>query len=412
MTDETELPIILRPKELKAVYAISLAIVQSSDIDVALDQIVQLTRHVFIFDNMVLYLHSNEMELEPAYARVIGRGRTAEADLAWGEVAASEAFKIRKTIIQSDKLIGWENDRLCWREFLGLSLQRGEDVLGSLVFGRFGGPPYEPEQIRLAEFIAVQISQLLEHHRLLQKVASLEAERQLQRMQDDFIATMSHELRTPLGFIKGYATTLLRQDTSWDEETRREFLEIIDQEADRLGQLIDDLLDSSRLQSGAFRFQFQTINLTQLLCEVRTRAIARNNTLDLQLSIEPEVVIQADPDRLAQVFDNLINNAVKYAPGSIVFIKVESVDGKCQIKFQDHGPGIPTEYLDHLFNRFFRVPDQPNQVRGTGLGLFLCRQIIQAHGGEIWATSEHSKGTVIWINLPCNGAPRLEQHVK
>jgi two-component system sensor histidine kinase VicK len=145
---------------------------------------------------------------------------------------------------------------------------------------------------------------------------------------------------------------------------------------------------------------------------VRTRAIARNNTLDLQLSIEPEVVIQADPDRLAQVFDNLINNAVKYAPGSIVFIKVESVDGKCQIKFQDHGPGIPTEYLDHLFNRFFRVPDQPNQVRGTGLGLFLCRQIIQAHGGEIWATSEHSKGTVIWINLPCNGAPRLEQHVK
>jgi signal transduction histidine kinase len=412
MTDETELPIILRPKELKAVYAISLAIVQSSDIDVALDQIVQLTRHVFIFDNMVLYLHSNEMELEPAYARVIGRGRTAEADLAWGEVAAAEAFKNRKTIIQTDKLIDWENDRLCWREFLGLSLQRGEDVLGSLVFGRFGGPPYEPEQIRLAEFIAVQISQLLEHHRLLQKVASLEAERQLQRMQDDFIATMSHELRTPLGFIKGYATTLLRQDTSWDEETRREFLEIIDQEADRLGQLIDDLLDSSRLQSGAFRFQFQTINLTQLLCEVRTRAIARNNTLDLQLSIEPEVVIQADPDRLAQVFDNLINNAVKYAPGSIVFIKVESVDGKCQIKFQDHGPGIPTEYLDHLFNRFFRVPDQPNQVRGTGLGLFLCRQIIQAHGGEIWATSEHSKGTVIWINLPCNGAPRLEQHVK
>ena len=137
---------------------------------------------------------------------------------------------------------------------LGLPLQRGERCRGHWYLVVLADPSYEPEQIRLAEFIAVQISQLLEHHRLLQKVASLEAERQLQRLQDDFIAMVSHEFFTPLGFIKGYATTLLREDAQWNDETRREFLTIIDEEADHLRALIDDLMDSYRLQSGTLRF--------------------------------------------------------------------------------------------------------------------------------------------------------------
>ena len=261
MTEETSFPILLRPNELRAVYEINRAIIQSADIDAALDQIVRLTRGVFIFDHMVLYLFAEGKELEPAYARLIGRGKTAEADLAWGGEAALEACRTLKTVNQTEKLAGWEQERLFWRNILGLPLQRGEQMAGALVFGRFGGPPYEPEQIRLAEFIAVQISQLLEHHRLLQKVTALEAERQLQRLQDDFIAMVSHELYTPLGFIKGYATTLLRQDANWNEETRREFLAIIDDEADRLRGLIDDLIDSYRLQSGTLHFQFQPVNL-------------------------------------------------------------------------------------------------------------------------------------------------------
>ena len=107
-------------------------------------------------------------------------------------------------------------------------------MLGVLVFGRFGGPPYTQDQVQLAEFIAAQTAQLVENHHLVERVAKLEAERWLRRMQDDFITTISHELRTPIGFIKGYATTLLRDDTKWDDESRREFLTIIDEEADRL----------------------------------------------------------------------------------------------------------------------------------------------------------------------------------
>ena len=400
MTDEENLPILLRPNELKAVYAINSAIVRSLDIDAALDQIIKLTRGVFIFDHMVLFLQQEENDLEPAYARVIGRGKSAGEDLAWGGEAASAVLARRKTVIQTEKLDGWEKDRLNWRTILGLPLLQGGQVTGALVFGRFGGPIYEPEQIRLAEFIAVQISQLLEHHRLLNKVASLEAERQLQRLQDDFIAMVSHEFFTPLGFIKGYATTLLRQDAQWSDETRREFLTIIDEETDHLRALIDDLLDSYRLQSGTLRFQFQNVGLEPLLQEVISRAVTRYPSLGIQLVIEPETVLWGDPIRLAQVFNNLISNTDKYAPGSPISIIVEGTPEGCQIAFQDSGPGIPDEHMGHLFERFYRVPGHQEQVHGTGLGLYICRQIIRAHGGEIWAASGQSGGTTIWITLP------------
>jgi signal transduction histidine kinase len=400
MTDEANLPVILRPKELKAVYEINLAIVQSSDIDAALDHIILLTRGVFIFDHMVLYLQQEERGLEPAYARVIGRGRSAGEDLAWGGEVAAAVLKSRKTIINTEKLSGWEKDRLFWRNILGLPLQVGEEMLGTLIFARFGGPVYEPEQIRLAEFIAMQISQLLEHHRLLKKVASLEAERQLQRLQDDFIAMVSHEFFTPLGFIKGYVTTLLRENTQWDNETRHEFLSIIDEEADHLRALIDDLIDSYRMQSGTMRFQYQTVLLEPLLGELVERAAARYPEVRIELSIPADVVISGDPIRLTQVFNNLISNVVKYAPGSPIKITAEAAQGTYLISFQDQGPGIPAEHLQYLFERFFRVPGSSGQVHGTGLGLFICRQIIQAHGGEIWAASGQAGGATIWITLP------------
>lgn len=400
MTDEDTLPIVLRPNELRAVYAINSAIVKSSDIDSALDQIVKLTRGVFIFDHMVLYLLQDGEDLEPAYARVIGRGKSAGEDLAWGGEAAATVYRTRRPINHTEKLEGWERDRLFWRSILGLPLQVGGEISGALVFGRFGGPPYDPEQIRLAEFIAVQISQLLEHHRLLKKVSILEAERQLQRLQDDFVAMVSHEFYTPLGFIKGYATTLLREDTQWNDETSREFLVIIDEEADHLRALIDDLIDSYRLQSGSLRFQHQSVNLEALIQEIISRALIRYPTLEVQLKVHTKVIVYGDPVRLEQVFNNLISNVVKYAPGSPIVVTVEEGAGGCQIAFQDQGPGIPDEHQEHLFNRFFRVPGQNKQVHGTGLGLYICRQIIQAHRGEIWATSGQMRGTTIWITLP------------
>jgi signal transduction histidine kinase len=268
------------------------------------------------------------------------------------------------------------------------------------VFGRFGGPPYKPDQIHLAEFIATHIAQLIEHQELVEKIASLEAERRLQRLQEDFIATVSHELCTPLGFIKGYATTLLREDMTWDDPTRREFLTIIDEETDRLRELIDNLLDSSRLQAGTMRMQFQLVKLDRLLKETLMRASSNNDNLSINLDSQAEVVIDADPIRITQVFTNLFNNAAKYAPGSPVVVSLVDKDDVIHVAVKDQGPGIAPDHQEHLFQRFYRVPETSTTAHGTGLGLYICREIVHAHGGEITVDSEVGKGTTFNIILP------------
>lgn len=395
-------PAVLRPEELEAVYAISRAVAQAVNLDSALDEIIHLARPVFIFDNMVLYLKKGEEALEPAYARAIGRGRSQEADLAWGETTAHQALQTNQVAILIEKMENFETDRTRLRYSLGLPLSWGsENALGALVFIRFGGPSFKPDQIRLSEFIAVHVAQLMGHTYLVQRVASLEAERRLNRLQEDFIATVSHELLTPLGFIKGYATTLLRDDIDWDSNTRQEFLSIIDDEADRLRELIENLMDSSRLQAGTLRMSFQPLRLDTFLKDMVLRAGSRNEEIQIYLDLKINgLQIQADPTRLAQVFDNLLSNAIKYAPGAQVKITLAKESEQAQMTVSDNGPGIASENLKNLFNRFYRVPSNNVTVRGTGLGLYICRRIIQAHGGEITVESVLGEGTTFHIYLP------------
>jgi signal transduction histidine kinase len=401
MFDDTSPTANLRPQELEAVYAISKAVAQAKDIDPALDEIIHLTRSVFIFDNMVIHMALDDGMLEPVYARIVGRGRAAEADLAWGEATAQETYHKIQVTLGHEALDGWQQDRLALRDFLGLPLRTGEEIMGILVFGRFGGPAYTPDQILLAEFIASHVAQLMGRRKLVEQIASLEAERKLSQLQSDFIATVTHELCTPLGFIKGYATTLLREDTTWDENTRREFLTIIDEEADRLRELIDSLLDSSRLQAGTLQMQYQNIRLDTFLRDITMRASSRHGAVNLSLDIHTSPVsVRADATRLAQVFDNLIVNAVKYAPGAQIILSLEVVGNEAHVMVRDTGPGISPEHLERLFQRFYRVPDTSASVHGTGLGLYICRQLVNAHNGEITVESTVGEGTTFHIYLP------------
>jgi signal transduction histidine kinase len=392
----------LQLQELEAIYAISRAVAGASDVDVALNNIVKILRQVFIFDNIVLYHEGESESLEPIYARAIGRGRFREADLAWGEVTAQEVYLEQKAVVRVEKLEEIsQKDRTNIRYSLGLPIVIGEQALGALVFIRFGGPDYTLEQIHLAEDVTLHIAQLLQYRQMVDQIASLEAKRRLDSLQDDFIATISHELLTPLGFIKGYATTLLRDDTAWEAETQREFLTIIDEEADRLRELIDNLMDSSRLQAGTLKMTFQLIRLDPLVKEVSLRARSRHNDLQVEVIIKtPGIEIHADPTRIAQVFDNIIGNAVKYAPGSPITITIDHDKNMARIAIHDSGPGIPAQHLENIFQRFYRLPEHSNSVRGTGLGLYICRNIIEAHSGKIKAESKIGEGTTFYIYLP------------
>lgn len=401
MAEEKTISASLRPRELEAVYAISRAVAGAEDIDEALGDIVRLSRPVFIFDNIVVYRLRNGDVLEPAYARAIGRGRSFEAELAWGEVVASEVTKRDELVIKKETIDGDPEKRVNTRYSLGFPLRLGEEALGALVFIRFGGPTFEPDQVRLAKFITSHVSQLLEHGQLVKRIANLEAERQLDRLQEDFISTVSHELLSPLGFIKGYATTLLRDDISWEDKTSKEFLTIIDEESDRLHELIDNLLDSSRLQADTLQMKVEPTRMETFLKDIIKRATSRYETLDINLRLEVDHILSpVDPTRLAQVFDNLFTNATKYAPGSAITVTLKKDRDMVRIIVGDEGPGIAPEHLDKLFKRFYRVPTPKTSVRGTGLGLFICKKIIIAHGGDMEVESTLGEGTSFHIHLP------------
>ncbi|MCJ7701908.1 MAG: ATP-binding protein [Anaerolineales bacterium] len=403
----------LKHRELETIYEISRVILQSVDTASALKEIIRLARPVFIFDNVVLYQFREAQCLTPTYARSVGRGRSNEADLSWGEAFANEVLEKKDIINHRENFAKDQDDRgtarLKTRFYLGLPLNIGGEAQGALVFIRFGGPVYLPEQINLAQLIAEHIEHLLERQNLVNQIANLEADRKLDRLQQEFVATISHDLRSPLGFIKGYTTTLLRDDITWDNESRQEFLTIINEEADRLSNLIDNLLDSSRLQSGTLQMSFRPERLDTLLTELAQRAQMGEHNFKVRLDLEKsETKIWIDTTRLIQVFDNLISNAAKYAPGSSIDIALRWRPEIAHITIRDHGPGIPSDHLENIFKRFYRLPEYQNTAKGSGLGLFICRQIINAHEGVIYAESILGKGTGFHILLPRHWTP--EEH--
>ena len=227
-------------------------------------------------------------------------------------------------------------------------------------------------------------------------------EREADAMKSQLLSTVSHELRTPLASIKGFATTLLRQDVRWDEATQRDFLRIIEEEADRLTELIDNLLDMSQVEAGALRVKKESAQLRQLIREVvdemRMRTEAHYFVVDLPSEL-PRV--WADVRRIRQVLTNLIGNAIKYTKGGQISVACEVEQEWVVISVSDQGEGIPPEYLDKVFERFFQVDGaSTRRVGGSGLGLSIARGIVEAHNGKIWVESTVGQGSTFRFTLP------------
>jgi signal transduction histidine kinase len=363
----------------------------------SLEKFLSVLRRQFVFDNVAVYLQDEETGgLEIVLARALGRAKNAEADAAWGETFAGQVLAKRKVFTQEPETNVSGDDRLSQPYLLGLPLRADGAINGALVFVRFGGPRYEPEHLEVAALAADMLSIRFERQAWKRMHEELYELRLQMQLQEDFVSTISHELRTPLGFIKGYSTSLLRKDTSWDQETQDEFLTIIDEEADRLSTLIENVLESARLQSKTLPLRFQPLRLDAVLRDVTTRLRARFKDLEINLELEPTPPLHGV--RVAQVFDNLFTNAIKYAPGSPIDVHLKQADGKLIVSVADHGPGIPPESLPLVFERFYRV--RTEKATGTGLGLFICKQIIDAHRGKIWAESTLGQGTTFFIELP------------
>lgn len=230
--------------------------------------------------------------------------------------------------------------------------------------------------------------------------------REAEELKSTFISVISHELRTPVALIKGYVGTLRREDAQWDPDTVRHSLSVIEEEADRLTALIDDLLDASRLQAGGLALHPAEVDLpalTRALVErFRTQAPSHHFAVDLPADF-PTVI--GDEVRLTQVLSNLLSNAVKYSPqGGTVTIEGRIRPDDVRVCVLDQGPGIAPADAGRVFDRFYRSQEVSRKTKGAGLGLYLARAVVEAHGGRIWVDEPARAGTRICFTLPRRGA--------
>lgn len=226
--------------------------------------------------------------------------------------------------------------------------------------------------------------------------------REAERLKSTFISVISHELKTPVALIKGYADTLNRDDANWDRETFLNGLAVIEEEADRLAELIENLLAASRLQAEGMRLTLDDVSIPLLVEKAIERFQTQTDRHTLRAVFPSDFpVICADGVRLRQVIDNLLSNAIKYSPGGDVVVRGVYDDNEIRVSVSDQGPGLPPDQLERVFERFYRVNNAlTNNVQGTGLGLYLASAVIKAHGGTIRAMNNPKGGAIFTFTLP------------
>ncbi|OGO45461.1 MAG: hypothetical protein A2Z05_04965 [Chloroflexi bacterium RBG_16_60_22] len=329
--------------------------------------------------------------------------------------------RLQYTNPQFQKITGYSQVELLGREMLSLvALEDSDVVRSSTMFTLQEDNPYPCEyrilnktgQIKWVmqtvspihyqgrEAILGNIMDITERKYLERKVIEYE---ELSKMKSDLLATVSHELRTPLATIKGYSTMILDYYARIGAEETREYLKSIDGSTDRLAKLVDNLLDTSRLEAGLLKLQRAPTHIDALIGkaaeEAGVRATQHHITVELDKGL-PRVNI--DAKRIRQVLDNLIDNAVKYSPPQTeVLISARRSGRELLVSVTDQGPGIPAEELTNVFDRMYRIEQRLSSgADGMGLGLYICQRLVETHGGRIWAESTVGQGSTIWFTLP------------
>ena len=237
---------------------------------------------------------------------------------------------------------------------------------------------------------------------VVQVVRDISREREVEELKNQIISLVSHELRTPIGHIKGFSSSLLDPEVQWDAATQLDFITEIDHEADRLSALVRDLLDMSKIESGTAVGE---------RVDVSPAAVTRQGLKDVeavtsQHRINNRVVddlpdVYGDASQLERVIGNLVENAAKYSPpDSEIRIDAHVADGAVQWSVSDQGPGVPPEYRQRIFEKFVRVRSGASRTPGTGLGLPICRGIVEAHGGKLWLESPAGGGSRFRFTIP------------
>ena len=335
-----------------------------------------------------------------------GSGRSIKAELS--VACAQRLLDNKDTFLSGDAAAINEPEVLSLAKkgagsLLLAAINLGGRRLGLITITAYRKNAFGPSDAQIVKGVADQLAIAIENTWLIAETAETTALREANKLKDEFMSMVSHELRTPLASIKGYSRTLLAEDGHWDDQTRHEFLDIISDESDKLTDLVENLLEMTRIEGGRLRIVPEHILLWRYCDEVVARMSKHYPQTEFECNINDKLpVIEADPRRLEQVLMNLLQNAAKYSRSSTVELKAE-YDGNSSVVVyvKDNGIGITPEHLPHIFEKFYRVESQSESPNtGTGLGLAIAKALVEAMGGQIGVTSAPGKGTTFYFTLP------------
>jgi two-component system sensor histidine kinase KdpD len=267
-------------------------------------------------------------------------------------------------------------------------------------------PLQAPERLHQLETFASQTALALERARLAEEAERAQVHAETERLRNSLLSSVSHDLRTPLASITGAASTLLEGEARLDPATRRDLLEALHEEADRLTRLVQNLLEMTRLEAGALQPRSEWHPIEEVVGAALGRFAKALAPRTVTTRIPPELpLIPMDDVLIEQVLINLIDNVLKYTPpGSPIEVAAEDIGGAVLVEIADRGPGLPPGEEKLIFEKFHRS-DAGRSARGAGLGLAICRGIVQAHGGRIWAENRPGGGVAVRFTLPVKEAP-------
>ncbi|HET9324049.1 MAG TPA: GAF domain-containing sensor histidine kinase [Gaiellaceae bacterium] len=296
-------------------------------------------------------------------------------------------------------------------QFVGLGLRSrvvapmlaGPETIGAISVVRREPHAFRQEEIGLLGLLGRLVGSAVQNMRAYEaERTTVDELRKLSALRADFVSLVSHELRSPMASVIGSARTLEQRWRELTPEQRESFLALISHETSRLSELISDVLDTSQIEAGTFSYSFANVDLGALVRD--SAAAAQHGQDEVSVSAvvrDPLPAVRGDRDRLRQVLINLIDNAVKYSPpGDEVQVAAESTDGRVVIEVRDRGPGIAPEHQRVIFEKFGRVHSDDLAKPGTGLGLFIARSIVEAHGGALDVRSAPGRGATFRLSLP------------
>ena len=300
------------------------------------------------------------------------------------------------------QMAGWGTQTLPTTDILYVPLQAADTPLGVLAI-RPRDPKHllSPEEVRLVESLAKQVALALEVERLQQTALDAQVTVETERLRSTLLGSVTHDFQTPLAAIMGSASSLLNLPGQVDEDLTREMLTNIYDEAERLSRLVNNFLDIARLESGSLKLRRELQPLEEVVGAALNRLEKKLAHRSLEISLPPDLpMVPLDAALAEHLFINLLENALKYTPpGSPLSIAAKAGDREIEVEVADRGPGLPPEDLDQIFALFYRGSKEPGP-QGYGLGLSICRAIVEAHGGRIWAENRGDGGAAIRFTLP------------